>query len=80
MSVHGNFVSGDWQTATEATPNINPSNVTDVIGEYAQGDAETVATAAAALAGAGSDSGAGGASTPASVPEPMTIVRANSSS
>ena len=37
-----NYVNGEWIRALEATPNINPSDVNDVIGEFACGD-ETMA-------------------------------------
>ena len=33
-----NFIDGKWVSGASAKPNINPSNVTDVIGEYAQAD------------------------------------------
>jgi alpha-ketoglutaric semialdehyde dehydrogenase len=52
MSVFRNFIDGDWVPAGEAAPNVNPSNLADVIGDYARGtrsDAEA-AVAAAKLA------------------------------
>jgi len=46
-----NFVAGDWLEGTGISRNINPSNTTDVIGEYARADtAQTVAAIAAAKA------------------------------
>ena len=33
-----NFINGEWVCAPEATPNVNPSDVSDIIGEYARGD------------------------------------------
>jgi hypothetical protein len=35
---HDNFINGNWVPGTRYAPNINPSNVSDVIGEYTQGD------------------------------------------
>lgn len=34
-----NLINGQWVAATGYAPNINPSNLADVIGDYAQGDA-----------------------------------------
>jgi len=34
-----NFIGGKWVPGARYTPNINPSNLADVIGEYAQADA-----------------------------------------
>jgi acyl-CoA reductase-like NAD-dependent aldehyde dehydrogenase len=46
-----NYVAGDWLEGTGVSRNINPSNTTDVIGEYARADtAQTVAAIAAAKA------------------------------
>jgi len=46
-----NFVAGDWLEGAGVSRNINPSNTTDVIGEYARADtAQTVAAIAAAKA------------------------------
>ncbi|WP_295957105.1 aldehyde dehydrogenase family protein [Rhodoferax sp.] len=36
---HDNFINGQWVAGASYTPNINPSNLGDVIGEYTQGDA-----------------------------------------
>ena len=50
-----NYVAGDWRTAQAAFRNINPSDLSDVIGEYAEGTAadaaDAVAAAKAALPG-----------------------------
>ncbi len=35
---HRNFIHGEWVSGSHHTPNINPSNLADVIGEYAQAD------------------------------------------
>nr|WP_315190207.1 aldehyde dehydrogenase family protein [uncultured Albidiferax sp.] len=34
-----NFINGAWVAGNSYAPNINPSNLADVIGEYTQGDA-----------------------------------------
>ena len=34
-----NFVGGEWVTGVETMDNINPSDVTDVIGSFSLGDA-----------------------------------------
>eukprot|EP01037_Dinobryon_pediforme_P038910 gene38910-47208_t len=44
-----NFIAGEWVAATDASPNINPSNTGDVVGLYARG---TSADAEAAIAAA----------------------------
>ncbi len=36
--LHRNFIAGDWVGGTDASRNINPSDVSDVIGEYARAD------------------------------------------
>jgi aldehyde dehydrogenase (NAD+) len=40
-----NFIAGEWAEAGSASPNRNPSNTNDVVGEYAQGSAADVAAA-----------------------------------
>ena len=35
MTSHGNFIDGAWTPATHGVPNINPSDLDDVIGEFA---------------------------------------------
>lgn len=44
--MRNNFVAGEWQSSEHATANINPSDLADVIDQYAQADAATVALAA----------------------------------
>jgi len=44
----GNYVAGEWVTGTTAVRNINPSDVSDVIDEFAAGDAASVDQAVAA--------------------------------
>lgn len=47
-----NFMAGEFVTATAASPNINPSNTHDVIGEFASGTAADAQAAIAAARGA----------------------------
>ena len=58
--VHRNFIAGEWVGGASARPNINPSNVGDVIGEYAQADAGETRAAIAAAKGAAPGWAAGG--------------------
>jgi len=55
MAAHANLVAGKWVSSTEANRNINPSNLDDLVGEYARADAaqarEAIAAAAAAAPG-----------------------------
>ena len=57
MTVHQNFIAGEWTKAANAGPNINPSDLKDVIGDYARAtraDAEAaIAAAKAAFPGYG---------------------------
>src|SRR5579872_6339320 len=39
MSAHQNFIAGEWVDGATVTRNINPSNTSDLVGEYAQADA-----------------------------------------
>src|SRR5215468_5781963 len=51
MTIHQNFIAGEWAKAQAAGPNINPSDLKDVIGEYARATrADTEAAIAAAKA------------------------------
>ncbi|WPB58136.1 aldehyde dehydrogenase family protein [Xylophilus sp. GOD-11R] len=45
---HLNLIAGEWKAGIALSPNRNPSNLADVIGEYAQGDATHVDAAVAA--------------------------------
>ena len=42
MTRHDNLIKGEWVPGNGYSPNLNPSNLADVIGEYAQGDASHV--------------------------------------
>ena len=51
MTIHQNFIAGEWTKAQNAGPNVNPSDLKDVIGDYARatrGDAEAAIRAAKA--------------------------------
>src|SRR3954466_16352851 len=48
MAVHQNYVNGEWAKAPGGAPNINPSNIADVVGEYARADEAQVRAAIAA--------------------------------
>ncbi|MGH8675568.1 MAG: aldehyde dehydrogenase family protein, partial [Burkholderiales bacterium] len=43
-----NYIGGGWVEGGGASSNINPSDLSDVIGEYAAGDAASVERAVAA--------------------------------
>ena len=45
---HDNLINGQWVAGGQYTPNINPSNLADVIGEYAQASAQQLDDAVAA--------------------------------
>jgi aldehyde dehydrogenase (NAD+) len=49
MTVHQNFIAGEWVAAASAAPNVSPSDLSDVIGDYARA---TRADAEAAIAAA----------------------------
>ena len=55
MTTYKNFIGGEWVAGASSKGNINPSDVTDVIGEYAQADVgqaeAAIAAAKAALPG-----------------------------
>ena len=48
MAVHQNYVNGEWLQASAAAPDLNPSNLSDVVGEYARADEGQVRAAIAA--------------------------------
>ena len=48
MPVYRNWIAGEWLDGNEARANINPSNLQDVIGDYAQADHAQVDLAIAA--------------------------------
>lgn len=42
MTQHDNLINGQWLAGNSYSPNLNPSNMADVIGHYTQGDAVQV--------------------------------------
>src|SRR6266540_853709 len=50
MQTYNNYIAGEWIAGASVTANRNPSNLADVIGEYAQADAEQATRAIAAAA------------------------------
>lgn len=38
MSVHANYIAGSWVEGPDASKNVNPSDLSDVVGEYARAD------------------------------------------
>src|SRR6266850_376138 len=50
--MRANLIAGQWTAGKQANPNINPSDVSDVIDQYAAGDAAAVDAAVAAARGA----------------------------
>ena len=48
MSLRNNLIDGQWVAGQLHTPNVNPSDLSDVVGEYTQGDARHVDAAVAA--------------------------------
>jgi aldehyde dehydrogenase (NAD+) len=43
--IHRNFIGGDWVAGAETARNINPSDLSDLIGEYARADKAQADTA-----------------------------------
>ncbi len=52
MAAHGNLVAGEWVPGADANRNINPSNLDDIVGEYARADAAQAQAAIAAATAA----------------------------
>jgi alpha-ketoglutaric semialdehyde dehydrogenase len=52
MALHKNFINGEWVDGFETRPNINPSDITDIVGDYAQADKQQAETAIAAAGAA----------------------------
>ena len=52
MTTYNNLINGQWVAGKATTANINPSDLADVIGDYAQGDAADVGAAVAAATAA----------------------------
>lgn len=45
MTKYRNFIAGEWAESAAWAPNINPSNVNDVIGQYAHADEQQMCQA-----------------------------------
>ena len=43
--MHRNYIAGEWVEGTDVRRNVNPSNLDDLVGEYAQADAAQTAVA-----------------------------------
>ena len=52
MDMHENLIGGEWIAGGTTVANTNPSDLTDIVGEYALGDAEQVDAAVEAALGA----------------------------
>ncbi len=52
MTAHGNLVAGEWVSSADTNRNLNPSNLDDVVGEYARADASQATRAIAAAVAA----------------------------
>ena len=48
MTTYNNLINGQWVAGKSVSANTNPSDLSDVVGEYAQGDAADVNAAVAA--------------------------------
>lgn len=48
MQRQKNFIGGEWQDASQARDNINPSDTSDIVGVFSQAEAPDVATAVSA--------------------------------
>src|SRR6266516_1215307 len=46
--LHRNFIAGDWAAGADVSRNINPSDLSDVVGEYARADKAQADSAIAA--------------------------------
>ena len=45
MAEYANYIDGEWVPGINWQSNINPSDTTDIIGQYAQADAAQAAAA-----------------------------------
>jgi aldehyde dehydrogenase (NAD+) len=48
MELHKNLIDGEWVAGAGVRKNVNPSNLADIVGEYAQADAAQARAAIAA--------------------------------
>jgi alpha-ketoglutaric semialdehyde dehydrogenase len=47
MALHANYIGGEWVESSDATDDINPSDIKDVVGSYAKADRDTALKAIA---------------------------------
>lgn len=52
MTQFDHLINGERRAGSSYSPNVNPSNLADVLGEYTQGDAAQVDAAVAAATAA----------------------------
>ena len=52
MTMHRNLIGGEWREGASISPNFNPSDTSDIVGEYAQADTTHAAAAVTAARGA----------------------------
>ena len=52
MALHKNFINGEWVEGKATRDNINPSDVSDIVGQYSQADKAQTEAAIAAAKGA----------------------------
>ena len=52
VNLFPNYIAGTWAAGSDAAPNINPSDLNDTIGDYAQASADQTAEAIEAAAAA----------------------------
>ena len=49
MTIHAkNFIAGEWVDATNAAPDLNPSNTNDIVGHFPRGSRADAERAVAA--------------------------------
>ena len=53
--MHANYINGAWIDGVDVRANVNPSNLADIVGEYAQADAAQTTQAIAAAHAAAHD-------------------------
>ena len=53
MTIHQNFIAGEWTSGGDAAKDINPSDLADTVGEYARASVKDAEAAIAAAKAAG---------------------------
>jgi aldehyde dehydrogenase (NAD+) len=48
VTLHGNLINGEWIAGTDVNQDVNPSNLREIVGEYARADAAQAQAAIAA--------------------------------